>query len=158
MYVVKETSLNTFEELVNNQTIISPDGAQHSWQITELWNDAQLEFINVYRVEPTPIPDGKMVVGYDFERDAQGVVRQVLTLAQAPALPVTPRQIRLALSQMGLRGAVENFVAQQDITVQDSWSYATEFTRDNEFVLAAAQALGKTDTDLDALFALARSL
>jgi hypothetical protein len=158
MFVVVETKLNQFAELTPGETIVSADGVQHPWQITSLWSDDELEFINVYRVSPTPVPDGKLSTDFTFARDASGVVRQVHTLVDAPVPPVTPRQIRLALSQMGLRQAVETYVQQQDITVQDSWTYASEFLRDNELIIAAARALNKSDADLDGLFALARSL
>jgi hypothetical protein len=158
MFVVIETKLNQFTELPPGSTIVSTDGVQHPWQITSLWSDAELEFINVYRVEPTPIPEGKASVDFKFERDATGVIRQVHTLVDAPLAPVTPRQIRLALTQMGLRQAVEAYVQQQDVTVQDSWTYASEFLRDNELIIAAARALNKSDSDIDVLFGLARSL
>jgi hypothetical protein len=79
-------------------------------------------------------------------------------LSAAPPPVVSPRQIRLALTQIGLRQQVEDYVDAQDITVQDSWHYTTEFERTNPLILACAQALGKSDTDLDALFALAATL
>lgn len=73
-------------------------------------------------------------------------------------ISVTPRQIRLALSTMGLRQAAEDFVAAQDQTVKDNWGYATAFTRSHPMILACAAHLGKTDADIDALFALAATL
>lgn len=77
-----------------------------------------------------------------------------------PAIPqpVTPRQIRLALSAIGLRDAVEAYVNAADITVQDNWHYASEFVRDNALINGAATALGKTSADIDNLFALALTL
>jgi hypothetical protein len=158
MFVVIETKLNQFTELPPGSTIVSTDGVQHPWQITSQWSDSELEFINVYRVEPTPIPDGKTSVDFTFSRDASGVVRQVHTLEDLPLTPVTPRQIRLALTQIGVRQAIEDWVKTQGITVQDSWQYATEVTRDNALVIAACTAVGKTEAELDALFALARTL
>ncbi|WFU52294.1 hypothetical protein QA639_21545 [Bradyrhizobium pachyrhizi] len=78
----------------------------------------------------------------------------------APVVPqsVTPRQIRLALYQIGLRQAVEDYVNSQDITVQDSWNYATQIERTNPLILACKSALGKTDEELDQLFILAASI
>lgn len=156
--VVKEVALNQFEELLPGLSITTPDGILHPWQITELWTDAELEFINIYRVEPTPIPEGKTSTGYTFARDEDGVVRQVHDLVDLPPAPVTPRQIRLALSQIGLRAQIEDWVDTQDIAVKDSWMFATEIDRDNPLVIAACTALGKTEAELDALFALARTL
>lgn len=158
MFVVNETKPNQFEELTPGQTIVSADGVQHPWQITSLWSDTELEALNIYRVETTPIHEGKTSVGFTFERDATGTVRQVHTLVDAPLPSVTPRQIRLALSQIGLRKEIEDWVDTQDIVVKDSWMFATEITRDNPLVIAACSAIGKTDEDLDALFALARTL
>jgi hypothetical protein len=158
MLVVQETSLNVFKEIMQGDTIVTAKGIQYPWQIVELWTDEELEFIDIYHVEPSAIPSGKMPTGYSFARDGEGVVRQVLTVVDLPEVPVTPRQIRLALTQMGLRSAIESYVASQDVTVQDSWNYATEFYRSNPLVAGAAQALNKNDAELDALFVLARSL
>ncbi|MCP3400401.1 hypothetical protein [Bradyrhizobium sp. CCGB20] len=155
--VVKETSVNVFEEIAEGASFLFND-VLHPWQITELWSDEELELINVYRVPCAVVPADKLVTGSTFIRDANGDVQQVLNLVDAPPAPVTPRQIRLALTQMGLRQAVEDYVKTQDISVQDSWNYATEFLRDNELIVACAGALGKTDGDLDVLFGLARTL
>jgi hypothetical protein len=71
---------------------------------------------------------------------------------------VTPRQIRLALSMIGLRQQVEDYVNAQDITVQDSWHYSTMFERNNPLMIACKDFLEKTEEDLDELFILAASL
>lgn len=78
----------------------------------------------------------------------------------APVVPqsVTPRQIRLALHQIGLRQQVEDYVNSQDITVQDSWNFATTIERTNPLILACKTALGKTDGELDQLFIIAGSI
>lgn len=75
-----------------------------------------------------------------------------------PVVSVTPWQIRKALNAMGLRSAVEAFVASADVTTRDAWEFASEFRRDNALIEAAATALGKTSAEVDALFALASSL
>lgn len=155
--VVKETAVNVFEEIAWG-TSISHGDVEHPWQITELWTDEELELINVYRVPLAVVPGDKIVKGFSFARDADDKVVQVLDLEDAPLAPVTPRQIRRALSQIGVRQAIEDWVQTQGITVQDSWQYATEVTRDNALVIAACATVGKTDADLDALFALARTL
>lgn len=155
--VAQETSPNVFVEVNPGASIIS-NNILHPWQIVQLWTAEELEFINIYRVEVTAIPEGKTSTGYTFSRDASGVVRQVHTLEDLPLTPVTPRQIRLALTQIGVRQAIEDWVKTQGITVQDSWQYATEVTRDNALVIAACTAVGKTEAELDALFALARTL
>lgn len=151
--VVKEVA-DGFEEIHPGSSMLLGD-ALHSWQITELWSDAELALIGLYRVPLADIPAGNTMRGYSFARNAEGVIEMV---PQLTPIPVTPRQIRLALSQIGLRKEIEDWVDTQDIVVKDSWTFATEFDRYHPLVVSACTALGKTDEDLDALFALARTL
>lgn len=88
-----------------------------------------------------------------------------LTKAEPPApvppvvpLSVSPRQIRLALNQLGLRAAVEAYVLAADQDVKDSWQFAADFDRDHSMVATAGAALGKTSDEIDALFELAKTL
>lgn len=154
--IVRETSPNMFEVLPYGQSIRN-DGVLHPWQIVDLWSDAQLAAEKIYKVTRAVVPGDKYVVSQSFARNAQGVVEQVLTLRTKPLAPVSPRQIRLALTHIGLRQQVEDYVNAQDITVQDSWHYSTEFERNHPLMLACKDALGKTDEELDALFVLAAS-
>lgn len=73
-------------------------------------------------------------------------------------LAVTPRQLRLALTQSGLRSQVESAVAAGSQDMKDTWEFSTECFRDNPMLNAMGAALGKTEADLDALFALAATL
>lgn len=75
-----------------------------------------------------------------------------------PVLTCTPWQIRKALNQTGLRGAVESAVASADQTTKDGWEFATEFRRDDPLLMSMGGALGKTEAEFDALFALAMTL
>lgn len=75
-----------------------------------------------------------------------------------PVTSVTPRQMRQALTQMGLRGPVEAAVAAADQDLQDWWEYSNAFERERPQVVAMAQALGVSDAQLDALWALAATL
>ncbi len=85
-------------------------------------------------------------------------------LATAPDLPpvpvtvVTPRQIRLALSQVGLRAAVEDYVAAASQSVKDTWEFSTIIERNNPIIAAGAAELELSDEDIDSLFALAATL
>ena len=76
----------------------------------------------------------------------------------APLLPVSPRQIRQALSRAGLRTAVETAIAAGDQDGKDWWEFATQFERLHPTVVAMGQALGQTDAQMDALWELAASL
>ena len=71
---------------------------------------------------------------------------------------VTPLQIRMAINMLGLREAVEAYVATLDQTAKDSWEYATVIQRDNPILVNGAIAMGKTTEDLDNMFILASTL
>lgn len=73
-------------------------------------------------------------------------------------ISVTPWQIRKALNATALRASVEAAVAAADQTTQDAWQYALEFRRNNALVINLGLALGKTEQELDAMFALAQTL
>lgn len=68
---------------------------------------------------------------------------------------VTPRQIRLALTQLGLRTAVEQAVAASTQDVKDTWEFSTECRIDDPLVIQFGQMLG---INLNALFILADTL
>lgn len=76
----------------------------------------------------------------------------------APIAPISPRQIRQALTRVGLRAAVETAVAAGDQDLKDWWEFSTSFERLNPQVTAMALALAVTDTQLDDLWALGASL
>lgn len=82
--------------------------------------------------------------------------------APAPVEPVPtfvyPRQIRLALTRVGLRTAVETHVAASGQDLKDWWEFSNEFYRDNPHVIETANALGVNSSQLDDLWRLARSL
>lgn len=72
--------------------------------------------------------------------------------------PVSPRQIRMALTRAGLRAQVEAAVASGDQDLKDWWEFATAFERTNAQVAAMGQALGQSEAQLDALWQLAATL
>lgn len=67
-------------------------------------------------------------------------------------------QIRLALNASGLREAVELAVLGSDQSTKDWWDRASNFKRLNPMVVALGAVLGKTDEELDGLWALAGTL
>jgi hypothetical protein len=74
-------------------------------------------------------------------------------------LKCTPWQLRKALNQLGLRDAVEYAVANcNDQGIKDGWEFAIEFNRYDPFIVQFGTTLGKTADEMDALFALAKSL
>lgn len=77
-----------------------------------------------------------------------------------PAVPrvLTPRQIRLALSQMGYREQVEAAVAAGPLALQDAWNHALEFVRDDPDVALILAAVGATPEQADQLWTLGATL
>ena len=98
-----------------------------------------------------------------FDRVSSGEFGQIAPYAtpvpvvQVPQ-SISPRQIRLALTQLNLREPVEAYVASQGQDLKDWWQYSTEFLRNNENVLAAASVLNVSAGQLDALWTLAATL
>ena len=72
--------------------------------------------------------------------------------------PVSPRQIRQALTATGLRASVEAAVAASEQDVKDWWEFSTAFDRLHPAVVAMGAALEQSPEALDALWALAESL
>ncbi len=77
--------------------------------------------------------------------------------SNVPAV-VTPRQIRLALNDAGLRDTVEQAVTASDQSVKDWWEYALDIERNNQLVVSMATQLGISSAQLDALFVAAAGL
>ncbi len=71
---------------------------------------------------------------------------------------ISPRQIRQALTRVGLRNAVELAVSSGDQDTKDWWEFSTEFLRDHSEVLKVQQGLGKTDDEVDSIWKLAGTL
>lgn len=82
---------------------------------------------------------------------------EVITVP-SPIITVSAWQIRKALNQLSLRDLVEGAIAQADQDTKDAWEYATEFERTHTLVINLGLALGKTEEELDSIFALAQSL
>ena len=78
--------------------------------------------------------------------------------ATAPIAPISPRQIRMALTRAGLRSTVEAAVAAGNQDLKDWWEFSTSFERNNPQVVAMGTALGQTSGQLDALWTLGVTL
>lgn len=75
-----------------------------------------------------------------------------------PPAPVSDLQIRLALTQMGLRAAVETAVAAGSQDLKDWWDRSTVLHRDNPLVAEMITAIGAIPAQADALWGLAAEL
>jgi hypothetical protein len=65
---------------------------------------------------------------------------------------ITPRQIRLQLSAIGMRQAVEDYVAASSLDIKDWWEFSTYIERTSPLVIDAATQLGMTSEQLDQFF------
>lgn len=79
-------------------------------------------------------------------------------VAPPPISPISPRQIRQALTRAGLRASVEAAVAAGDQDLKDWYEFSTAFERLNPQVVAMGEALSVSPTSLDELWALGASL
>lgn len=68
MIIVRETAPDTFAGLSPSARIEGPDGVQHPWQIVDLWSDAELEALGIYRLPDIIVPEGKRLASYTFGR------------------------------------------------------------------------------------------
>lgn len=79
----------------------------------------------------------------------------------ADALPVawiTMRQARLVLFNAGLLGDVQAVIDQLGEPIRIWWDYSLEIDRNHEYVVQVLTFLGKTSSEIDALFEQARAL
>lgn len=71
---------------------------------------------------------------------------------------ITPRQIRLQLSAIGLRQAVEDYVATASLEIKDWWEFSLAYERNAPLLVEAATTLGMTSEQLDQFFVEANKL
>lgn len=71
---------------------------------------------------------------------------------------VTPLQMRKALRQMGLKAAVDAYIATLDEATTEEWEYALAIERGNPTLQTAISGTGWTEEQADNLFRLAGSL
>jgi hypothetical protein len=103
-------------------------------------------------------PDAYISTPADYVPDqmANYTVAGGVLILLAPV--VSMRAFRKALTQAGLRQAVEDYVATASIEVRDDWTTAQNVARDYPLIVAAGAALGQDDVAMDSLFALAKQI
>ncbi len=90
---------------------------------------------------------------------AEEVQAATIAAARAAIKPVTRRQMLTALHRVGLLTTIKGAVAASgDVELQIAFDESQEFQRNNPFLASMAAALGKTDAEIDAVFALAATL
>lgn len=90
--------------------------------------------------------------------ETYSAVQPVLVSKPPPIAPISPLQIRQALTRAGLRAAVEAAVAAGDQDLKDWYEFSTAFERLNPQVMAMGEALSVSQASLDDLWALGASL
>lgn len=95
-----------------------------------------------------------------YERKSDEQIAAVMAdRARAQAAVCDPWQLRKALTATGLRQAVEDAVAAStDQSLKDGWEFAPRFRSDDPFMLAMGAALGKSESEIRDLIALAATL
>lgn len=99
------------------------------------------------------LPQGSVQITNEEAAAIQEANKPTLTITR-----ITPRQIRMALTQMGLRSQVEAAVAAGDQDLKDWYEFSTQFERNHPQVLAMATALNVTSQQLDSLWQLGSTL
>ena len=77
------------------------------------------------------------------------------THEQVDVLQVSPRQIRLALNELGLREMVESAVSASSIDVQDAWNYASLIQRNDPMLINMMQINGISEDVVNQVFLVA---
>lgn len=80
-------------------------------------------------------------------------------IARASIPGVTRRQMMIALHRVGLLETIKSAVASSnDVELQIAFDEALTFERNDPFLNGMAASLGKTEAEVDAIFALAATL
>lgn len=71
---------------------------------------------------------------------------------------ISPRQIRMALTRLNLRAAVEEAVAGGEQDIKDWWEFSTIYERNHPVVISMSTALGATEQQMDGIWLLGGTL
>lgn len=101
----------------------------------------------------------------DFQDSASRLATQeeidaaTIKAARDAIQPVTRKQMLIALHRAGLLDMIKQAVKDSgDIELQIAFDEALTFERNDPFLAAMAAALGKSDAEVDGIFALAASI
>ncbi len=142
--------------LVLNKNILAlnPQDTEYAW-ITEDQILPKHVVEGASLVEVSSLPEDYIPGKYQY--DDGFILIEVPVVIEVPQT-VSPRQIRQALTKMSMRGPVETAVASGDQDLKDWWEFATQFERTHPQILAMAELLQVTESQLDSLFILAGTL
>lgn len=89
---------------------------------------------------------------------APGVPPRMVLGGAPPVRSVSPASWRLALLEAGLYDAANALIAQAGTQAQVVYEFSNRVLRDHPLLASMAQALGKTDADIEAVFVRAEQL
>ena len=125
-------------------------------RVVQVWRNAP----NHDTTDPTLLetPAGAVCCGMLYADGAFTNPPQSPPPPNTPGQSVTPRQIRLALNQAGLRSAVEAYISAAPQDMKDTWEFSTVIERNSPLIAAGAAELNLTEAQIDDLFTLAATL
>lgn len=151
----------TLERMVNALGGLPPqrEGDPDQWTVPEGYNYVPIQALPTYNVET-------QIAERNLSQDVDGWTVRDLTEGELAArldnrrvdMECTPRQFRLALIQIDLDpSSVDALLAGNPASLVE-WNFASVVKREHPLVSAVAGQLGKTSTEIDALFELAATL
>ena len=124
------------------------------WIVRATISDQESAFFK-FNHDPTPNEVSDEVEVLKAQRIIDAIRNNPVVEDTPEVASVSPRQFRRALIQVGLLEAVEAYMATADAETRTDWEYALEIRRNYPGWDQFAAAIGKTDEDVDTVFALA---
>lgn len=112
--------------------------------------------IEGYQIVDVDAPDDFSSNCYEY-LDGVIVKKQVNEVVPVPQ-SITPRQIRLALTAMGLRATVEDYITASSGDLKDWYEYSLSFDRTCPSVDQVGAELGVPSSVIDALWVMGEKL
>lgn len=134
-------------------------GISYQPNIGDIWSEAELAAINLYRPVDPGIPDGKMATSSHIER-LNGVVTWVYDLESIPLANLNRIQFEFMVEKLGLGSAIETALtampegteAEQNAKILARVLYRSGqlFERSHYLFTTLAPAVGLTEEQIDA--------
>jgi hypothetical protein len=158
LYLEKPT--NTFTEWAGELI----NSVRYPSNIEQLWTAEALAAIGLYVPADPGIPAGKVANGFAVAR-VNGVVTKVYALSDAPPEPLpalAPYQFRSMLALSGKAAQLDSFMDgltdPAKTIAKAKLEYSLAFHRDNDLIDQARQAMGLSNSELDALWEQAAAI
>lgn len=148
--------------LLEGDIVLTENDARLPSLIFPMYNTSNSKLLDV----PPPVPfvpnawkwDEATQTWLEHDSAAIEVVRNPPPPPVVIPQSITPRQIRLQLTAMGLRQQVEDLVATQPLATKDWWEFSLSYERNNQMLVDTATRFGLTSEQLDQLFIEASKL